>query len=164
MSQRFVVVEYVPEDVENASSLHDYQCNICMDKPKDLTLLPCRHSICRDCWNNITHHQGPKCPTCRKWITTIRTKSPSICPNIGGLYFSLNSTQQPRSAPSRTISRRQTKTNISESTSESSDSEDGEASEGETFVREKRTSDINLRRLSKWYVNNTKRFSQGRGA
>merc|ERR1719384_897793 len=54
MSQRFVVVEYVPDDVENASSLHEHQCNICMDKPKDLTLLPCKHSLCRECWNNIT--------------------------------------------------------------------------------------------------------------
>jgi len=188
MGERIIFVEYDPKDVENASSLHDGQCIICMHNEVDLTLLPCRHSICHECWNKIHKNQGPKCPHCRGYINTIRTKSPSLTPMVTNIIFS-HKKQDPQadhpsgffpshsrpvekySGPSRTISRRTARSHqeeterILEDLDDSTSDSDGHGAQEppqEHVPQQKRTSDINLRRLSKWFVKN--KDAQGRGA
>lgn len=43
------------------------ECNICMDKKVDTTLLPCMHCYCEECSNKMN-----SCPFCKKKITQRR--------------------------------------------------------------------------------------------
>jgi len=184
MGKSIVFVEYNPKDVDNVSSLHDGQCIICMDNPVDIKLKPCDHCICRKCWNRITEIQGPICPHCRGFIDTISTRSPSLTPMVTSIIFT-HSKDSPqvdhdlefpsRSRSRRTISRdvrkykshqketEQILEDLDDSTSESEELGVPEQQPPQEHVpQQKRTSDINLRRLSKWFVKN--KDAQGRGA
>jgi len=218
---RFVMIEYDPKAVEEASSVHDNQCRICFDNTIDIALHPCQHTMCHSCWNKIDQKPG-RCPWCRLWISTIRTKSRSITPFPTGIHFATS-----RCAPSRTHSRRAPHHEVSDEESsdvneepanpylltsrtysrrpqagvsdqeETPDRNDDENSGGESFpeelaiyprrsqennledkdsteeesflsedlefVQEKRPSELNLRRLSSWFVK-TKPQNQLRGA
>ena len=67
-------------------------CTICLEKPIDTIVLPCRHMfLCSDCSNNFQIEDQRKCSICRKRIiiiqlylnvlairTFVRIKSPEV--------------------------------------------------------------------------------------
>lgn len=54
-------------------------CCICMQRLQDTTLVPCGHSVCRECLKTMEEKWNTgKCPTCRSSYTMAMCKTPSL--------------------------------------------------------------------------------------
>ncbi|KAF2658665.1 hypothetical protein K491DRAFT_592616 [Lophiostoma macrostomum CBS 122681] len=86
--QREQAIKAQQKPEEQATTLRNFTCVICMDTPTDLTATSCGHLFCHTCLMEALiageNRSGPnepkrsQCPVCRKHIN--RTKQPDIIP------------------------------------------------------------------------------------
>jgi len=80
----------------------DDECVICMEKPRNIVLMPCRHQcICKACYDGVIakahkNEENPRCPFCRQeiqsflyknsWNETIHGEIMNVTGDVGGVY------------------------------------------------------------------------------
>lgn len=75
--------------IEKPSGEADQPCAICMERPREVLSLPCRHHLlCIPCHKEATRTQGPRCVLCRNITsdTIVCRVDPARPPAVGDKY------------------------------------------------------------------------------
>lgn len=63
------LAQLTAENEQKEKVMQQTLCVVCTDRPKNTTLMPCRHMcVCEGCKDNLVQNWGGKCPMCREPI------------------------------------------------------------------------------------------------
>ena len=69
------VLKATMEDEVTAVKISDYYCEICKDLWVEPVTLPCRHTMCKDCYFQNEASNPLQCPFCKKSVRTWTRKA-----------------------------------------------------------------------------------------